>query len=199
MSPGLLGQHLMEQQQAERQDIYHGEPWSGMWWQPPGTVSVRCSLVPMGELGATAGVGRAPCRYTAVIVPPFLCSLRPSGSAARPQSICLFTGPSDTHDPEGNEATSSTRTLWAALLQALQHMEEVALLPGRQLSALQSIQHLLLPIAQLRSSGTSLPFAVPLLSPPFWALSLSFVWFLSPLHTALWILPVTKVCLLNGT
>lgn len=128
-----------------------------------------------------------------------LCSIRPSGSAARPQSICLFTGPSDTHDPEGNEATSSTRTLWAALLQALQHMEEVALLPGRQLSALQSIQHLLLPIAQLRSSGTSLPFAVPLLSPPFWALSLSFVWFLSPLHTALWILPVTKVCLLNGT
>ena len=37
-------------------------------------------------------------------------------------------------------------------------MEEVALLPGRQLSALQSSQHLL-PAAQPHSSGTSLPFA----------------------------------------
>uniref|UniRef100_A0A669PLU8 Maestro/Maestro-like HEAT-repeats domain-containing protein n=1 Tax=Phasianus colchicus TaxID=9054 RepID=A0A669PLU8_PHACC len=65
---GLLGQHLTDQQQAERQDIYDGEPLSGMWRQPTGSVPVPCSLCRRGELGAMAGVGQAPCRYTAVIM-----------------------------------------------------------------------------------------------------------------------------------
>lgn len=173
MSPGLLGQHLMEQQQAERQDIYHGEPWSGMWWQPPDTVSVRCSLVPMGELGATAGVGRAPCRYTAVIGPLFLCYLRPSQCAARPQWIHLFAVPSDSTDPERNKATTTLRLqLLAALLQAPQCVALVALVPGRQLSTLESSYsslHLFLPSVQLCYlciSSCLLLSSAPRASPP---------------------------------
>ena len=52
---------------------------------------------------------------------------------------------------------STTKRLLATLLQALQCVEEVALLLGRQLSTLESSRHLLLPAAQLHSSGTSLP------------------------------------------
>lgn len=140
---GLLGQLVRDQQQAKRECIYHGEPGSGMLGQPVGDVPVPCSLLPEGRAGRPAGT------RPAVNEPLFLCYLRPSGSAARPQSICLLAGPSDTEDPAGNEAMSTTRRLGAALLQALQCMEEVALFPGRQLSALQSSRHLLLPAAQL--------------------------------------------------
>ncbi|XP_019475506.1 uncharacterized protein LOC109369882 [Meleagris gallopavo] len=159
---GLLGQHLTEQQQDERERIYQGEPGSRVSGQPAGGVPVPCSHLPEGRAGRPAGTRLSSS----------LCSLslRPPESAARPQCSRLLAGPSDPTYPAGNEATSTTRRLGAALLQAPQRVEEVLLLPGRQLSALQSSRHLLLPAAQLCSSGTSLPRCCaaphPALPPP---------------------------------